>query len=150
MSFHSTLIADAVLPADLRTLLTLTGNGVHVGRRVQGVPRPGTTEVCVIRGEVESVSSGGLDQRRRAAYVLELRRHQGNPGGDKTGKTEQDALEAQMRTVVDAYDGSRRLAASLGQLVHWEATEGVVDQDPQSLAVLMGTVELVALLDAAA
>lgn len=140
MSFHSALVADAVWPADIRTALGLTGNAVHVGRRAQGVPRI-AKEVLILRREVDQRGTGLGNEAELHQYELHVR-HYMHGGPDRSGKSQQDAVEADMRTLVDRYHGLRPFVATLTDLVACQAREIDVDVDPDDEHRLVGVVQV--------
>ena len=140
MSFHSSLISDAVWPADIRTALGLSSGSVYVGRRPQNVPVK-DVEVLILRGEVDQRGAGLGHEVEIHPYELHVRMRT-NAGGDRTGKAQQTTVEAHMRTLVDRYHGLRPFVATLTDLVAVQAREGDVDLDPTDEATLVGVVQV--------
>lgn len=132
-SFYSRLLTDAVLPADIRTALSLTdADSVYGGRQPRPVPQ--RTEVWVERLET-------VDRTRRLQritehrYRLNVRLHSATDGA-RTGSGQLDTVEGHMRTLVERYDGKRPFTGTLTDLISVQASEDAVDaEDEQGRAV---------------
>jgi hypothetical protein len=136
-TFHARLIP--LLAQDLVAAgVVATAEQVYTGRRPQKVTR--SLEVWLERLPVVWAGTGTEDLFRHG-YRLHLRALS-NAGGDKTGKSQVEALEALLRTLVRRYQGARPFAGSLRDLVAVDAQEDVVDRDPEDEQVQDATLRL--------
>ena len=144
MSFHSTITADELLPADVRAALALTDqDAVYAGRYPRQV-RAGV-EVWIERLPAEElVGFARLDLRR---YRLHVRHGLTSMGPDQSGAAALGVVEAHLETLAERYDGNLRTADTvfltrLPDLVAIRAVEEEVDEAPEDGAVLDGVVAL--------
>lgn len=142
MSFHSSLIASAVWPADLVTAgVVTTAAQVYSGRRPQDKPNR-LGEVWLERLADPPAEGGGFQMVDRHAYLVHVRYPLGNQGGDLTGKAQLDVIEARMQTIRDRYDAAIPFVSTFAGMLPCDATEEAVDVDPEG-DVIDGTVRVV-------
>lgn len=140
MSFHSTVTAALVWPADLVTAgVAPAAAAVYTGRRRQNVTRQ-DREVWLERLP-EQRGGGGFQHVTRYPYLVHVRM-KSNAGGDKTGNAQLAAVEAHMQTIAARYHATVPFASSVSAMLPCEATEEAVDVDPEDEAVLDGTVRV--------
>lgn len=141
MSFHSSLIAASVWPADLVSAGVVTAAAqVYTGRRPQDKPdRRG--EVWLERLADPPAEGFGFQHVDRHAYLVHVRYPLGNQGGDQTGKAQLDVIEARMQTIRDRYDTAVPFSSTFTGMLPCEATEEGVDTDPEA-DVIDGTVRV--------
>lgn len=141
MSFHSSLIASAVWPADLVTAGVVTvATQVHTGRRPQAITdRRG--EVWLERLEDPPSEGGGFQHVRRHAYLVHVLYPLGNQGGDKAGKALLDVVEARMQTIKERYDAAIPFVSTFTGMLPVVADEESADTDPEA-EVIDGTVRV--------
>lgn len=142
MSFHSTLTATAVWPTDLVSVVTMLASTdqVYTGRRPRS-PQDTRGEVWIERLPTEE-QGPGTTRVVAHPYLLHVYSGVRNAGPDKTGDAQLDTTEAAVQEIVDAYDGQRRLAASLSSLITWTAADDSQDQDPQDRKTNEATVRV--------
>ncbi len=129
MTFHTDLVADAVLPTDIRTTLGLTAAGsVYPGRR----PKQTTStdlEVWIERQPAvpRTTAPPGLEVY---VYDLHIRGQRGTQGSNKAGAAHLVDVDAALDALKTRYDAKARFATALTGLVAISAEEINVDVDP--------------------
>lgn len=142
MSFHSSLTASAVWPADLVSAGVVTSTAqVYVGRRPK---KPGRTdlEVWLERRPDPPIEGAGFQFIDVHAYTVHVRAR-GNVGHDGTGNTNLAIVEAHLQTIVARYDGAIPFSSTFSGMLPCEAVEGQVDVDPEDEAWTEGQVDVV-------
>ena len=139
MSFWSDLTADGVLPADIRAALSITGTAVYVGRRHRDTPRPKALEVAIVRGPAKLLKDSGFGSTTAHEIDLLVTMRQ-SPGGDGTGKAQQTAVDAALRTLVTRYRGGARLAGTVSGIKAVSAAEVTPDEAPGARERTIGRV----------
>jgi|GEM_PF-1478977 len=142
MSFHSSLIAVGVWPADLVTAGVVTvAAQVYAGRRPRDkIDRRG--EVWLERLEDPPSEGGGFQRSRRHAYRVHVR-YPLNGGPDQSGKVQLDVVEAHMQTIRDRYDAAVPFSSTFSGMLPVDATEENTDVDPEAEDVIDGVVRVV-------
>lgn len=142
MSFHSSLIAADVWPADLVTAGVVTAAAqVYSGRR----PRDKTDrrgEVWLERLSDPPTEGGGFQHIRRHAYLVHVR-YPLNAGPDKSGKAQLDYVESRMQTIKERYDGAVSFSSTFAGMLPADAAEESADVDPGAEDVIDGTVRVI-------
>jgi len=136
VSFHSDLIA--AWPSDIDTLLSASG-ATYVGRRPQQITRA-DKEVLIRRLESEDVEPRGSFGVVRA-YDYEVQVRVKSLGSDQREKNLQDAVEADLRTLQEAYDGSGRLFSTLSShdILSISCGEEQIDMDEEIKGLMVGS-----------
>lgn len=141
MSFHSSLIATAVLPTDLLSAGVVTAAAaVYAGRRPQKVQRQ-DVEVWVERLPDPETAGTGFQHLRAHDYRLHVRAR-GNGGGNGSGSALLTTVEAHMQTIKERYDAAVPFTSTFSGMCPVRAVEESVDEDPDDEATLDGSVRL--------
>lgn len=141
MSFHSSLIAAAVLPADLVTAGVVTvAAAVYDGRQAQKVQRQ-DTEVWLERLQDPDSQAWGFQHVRGHAYRFHVRAR-GNAGGNLAGSALLALVESRMQTIRDRYDAAVPFSTTFSGMCPAEAVEETVDEAPDDDATLDGSVRV--------
>lgn len=129
MSFHSSLTAALVWPADLVTAgIVATAAQVYTGRRPRQ-PTDSRGEVWLERLADPPTEGGGFQHVRRHAYRVHVR-EVGLAGSDKAGAAQLTAAEAKAQTIKERYDAAVPFTSTFSGMLPAEAVEDSVDVDP--------------------
>lgn len=141
MSFYDSLMGAAVLPTDLMNAGVVSATGhVYRGRRPQE-PQLGATEVWV--EEMPSPATEGWGGQHVRVHEVRLHvRVEGNPGGDQTGATGLNTVEAHMETLRNRYDAEVLFSGTFAGMLPARAVVEQVDDDPDDLKVTEGILRL--------
>lgn len=142
MSLWSSLIATGAWPSDLLTLGVVDdASKVYPGRE--------PAAHCNRDGEVwlERLPATNLGSGLQRIEVLPVNvhfRYPSNPGRKRTGDPLLAVVEAKLEVIRNAYDGTHRMVGvtGLSNVIHSEAGELEVDDDPDEKGVLDGVVRV--------
>lgn len=141
MSFHASLTASAVWPADLVSAgVVATAGQVHTGRRPRAVTdRRG--EVWLERLPDPPAEGTGQQHVDVHAYLVHYRYPLGNQGPDKSGEPLTTHVEAKLEAIRDRYDAALPFTSTFSGMLPCEAVEDSLDEDPEN-DVLSGAVRV--------
>lgn len=141
MSFHSSLVASAVWPADLVTAGVVASSGqVYAARRPRDkADRRG--EVWIERLPDTPAEGTGFQHVDVHAYLVHYRYPLGNQGPGQDGAALLTHVEAKLQTIRDRYDATLPFTSTFSGMLPCEAAEESVDEDPED-DVMSGTVRV--------
>lgn len=140
MSFYSDLMADAVLPTDVRTALSLTGDtgSVYGGKRFDHVKRD--TDVWVERVTTSDVSGDGAQNISEHQVRVNIRINRPE-GTGASGLDKLQTVEAHLETLTERYNGLQPFTA-LTKCYTIKAEEEDIEIDEEDARIVTGTVLL--------
>jgi len=139
VSFFSDLMVDAVLPADIRSALSISDAGaVYSGRRFEKIPRG--LEVWVERLPTSDVSGDGAQNIHEHSVRLNIR-SRSLQTGSQSGADQLATIEGHMETLVERYNGLQPLTA-LTSCYTIKAEEDGLDLEDDDSKTMHGTVLL--------
>lgn len=137
-TLHDRLMADALLPATVRSALGLPAGSVYDGRR-QKTPDQHRSVLVLPLESVLRVPGG--DQLWEHRYELRLRWRQVRESA-ATGAQQLLLAKDGQRAVINAVNGARPWATTLTDLVTVRAEEGPLDDDPDEQGSIEAVVRL--------
>lgn len=140
-TFHDRLMADAVLPATLRTLLDLDhADAVYDARRKRAVKLP--VEVAVEEGATENRTPSAGNEVHSHTYALRIWRR-AIEEASQSGAALKELAKADVRAVVRGLDGTAPWATALaGDVVAVEVRERTIDELPGRKGVVESVVDV--------
>lgn len=140
-TFHERLMADAVLPATVRTLLGLAhADAVYDARRARSVKLP--VEVRVEQASTENRTPSAGNEVHSHGYELRVRRR-AVEGASQSGAELKELAKADARALVRGLDGEDLWAVALaGDVVAVEARERTIDEVPGTRGVIESVVDV--------
>lgn len=140
-TFHERLMADAVLPTTVRTLLGLAhADAVYDARRARSVKLP--VEVRVEQASTENRTPSAGNEVHGHGYELRVRRR-AVEGASQSGAELKELAKADARALVRGLDGEELWAVALaGDVVAVEARERTIDEVPGTKGVIESVVDV--------
>lgn len=140
-TFHDRLMADAVLPTTLRTLLGLThAEAVYDARRKRAVKLP--VEVAVEEGATENRTPTAGNEIHSHTYAIRIWRRE-IEGASQSGAELKRLAKEDVRAVVRGLDGEALWADELaGDVIAVEARERTIDELPTRRGVVESVVDV--------
>lgn len=140
-TFHERLMADAVLPTTVRTLLGLSdAEAVYDARRKRSVPQP--VEVRIEQAFTENRTPAAGNEVHGHVYELRVRRR-AVEGASQSGVELKELAKGDARALVRGLDGEALWSDELGgDVVAIEARERTVDDAPALRGLIESVVDV--------